>query len=222
MREWWERLWIRVFNFLERRRTTVELGIAALLILFNFFLLRANRDYARTARLAQRPWLDEINLRDAQSNPLPYEKLTIMPEQLLDMAVEVENFGQSPSPSYQIAYRVMLGERYPTEEAAWKVRSPVPSFDCASAIKDKYSGPLFPGDSHTHIEHQDQNDVLSLSTPTFQDVKDRRKAIYLSGCINYEDTGRHVYSSDFCLFFFHPDGNASGYFAFCPIGNELK
>jgi hypothetical protein len=215
----WAR-WLR--DQIEPWKAIIEIAFTFFLVLFSALLYLTNRDYARTARLAERPWLDESFLTDANSNRIPFGNFTITPDQLLDIGVEYENFGQSPSPANEMEFRIQLGGQPPGSENEWRQASPVPSFDCDTATRNKYAGPLFPGDGHTHIVHQDRNLVLSLSGPDFQDVKDGHKGIYLSGCIAYEDVETMTYHTDFCLYFFHKDGSASGFFAYCPVGNETR
>ena len=207
---------------IEPWKAIIEVVFTFFLVLFSLLLYLTNRDYARTARLAERPWLDESFITDANSNRLNFGNFTIAPDQLVDVGVEYENFGQSPSPANEIAFKAQLGARPPDTVEEWRKSSPVPYFDCNNATQHKYAGPLFPGDSHTHITHQDRNSILSLSGPDFEDVKAGRKGIYLSGCIAYDDVEGTTFHTDFCLYFFHKDESANGYFAYCPEGNDTR
>jgi hypothetical protein len=213
--EWAKRLKDKI----EPWKPIIEIVFTFFLLVFSVLLYLTNRDYARTARLAERPWLDESFLTDAGSNRIPFGNFTVAADQLVDIGVEYENFGQSPSPTSEIAFKVQLGAKPPDSEEQWKSLSPIPYFDCDKATKNRYAGPLFPGNLQTHISHQDRNAILSLSGPDFDDVKAGRKGIYVSGCIAYEDVEGATYHSEFCLYFFHKDGDASGHFAYCPIGN---
>jgi hypothetical protein len=215
----WAR-WLR--EKIEPWKAIIEVVFTFLLVVFSVLLYLTNRDYARTARLAERPWLDESFLTDANGNRIPFGNFTIAADQLIDIGIEYENFGQSPSPANEVAFKAQLGARPPDSEEEWRKSSPLPYFDCEGSTKKKYAGPLFPGDAHTHITRQDRNAVLSLSGPDFEDVKAGRRGIYLNGCIAYDDVEGGTHRSDFCLYFFHKDGNATGLFGYCPVGNDTN
>jgi hypothetical protein len=218
MSEWWEQL----RNVLRKWKVVIDVFFTAILVLFTGLLYCANRDYARTARLAQKPSLGVDFLTDDAGNRLNFGRYTIEADKLIDLAVEYENFGQFPTPSHQADFRVMLGGRPPDDDASWRLPETIPYFDCVTATKTKYNGPLFPGDMHSHIVHQEPKDMLSLSAQNFKDVTDGKKGIYLTGCIAFEDSANITYRTDFCLYFAHKDGEAAGYFAYCPAGNDTQ
>jgi hypothetical protein len=215
MAEWAE--WLR--EQADRWKNVIDALFTGFLVLFTFLLYLTTNDYAKTARLAERPWIGETFLTDGSGNRLAFGNYTVAANQPIDIGVEYENFGKSPTAESGSDYKIMLAGKPPERDSDWS--DFIPFYDCRSSVKGLDAGPLFPNDSH--ILSQLTSDMLSLSSPDRDDIKAGSKTLILKGCFIYQGSDKRMtYHTDLCMFFYHPNGNASGHWSYCPTANSAE
>ena len=121
----------RIRAFAERWKSVAEVVFSGTLVVFTALLFYVNRDYARTARNAERPWLGPFGLVIGYVlNP----SYTLTANQPIDIVVVYKNFGRSPAMSHTFSFSLVVGGPPPTKLDEWTEDS-IPDPACRSKLK---------------------------------------------------------------------------------------